>query len=309
MGIAANVLPALGVSGGSVVAVGGLLSFGAVALLFWMFGRAATERRRAQLRQGVELYPQISIDAQLQRGMELIGRHRLIQNLSVVAQSLAIAGRTGVTVRIGSDSDFVEIEPLDERIEPLPLDESAIDAALQGTTRQRTWWERWTPGWTRLETSRSSELRGFRRFLNYRGGPAFLLSLVLMIVWITLFYSAGGFGRLRFFAFYLVVMLASVAAASPSLRNMVHGSWFVVPGGVVRRRVGFLSGKVDLHLFDRRRCVLCVHNIRNTLQQVVIADAETSSKKQATRAEVAFLLRAWLSPLEPPPVEQLSDLQ
>ena len=39
------------------------------------------------------------------------------------------------------------------------------------------------------------------------------------------------------------------------------------------------------------------------------ADAEASERTIATNAEVSLLLRAWLSEVEPPPVERLSDLR
>jgi hypothetical protein len=44
-------------------------------------------------------------------------------------------------------------------------------------------------------------------------------------------------------------------------------------------------------------------------RQVFVTDGVESARKFATRDEVDLLLRAWLSPLPPPPVERLSDLE
>jgi hypothetical protein len=41
---------------------------------------------------------------------------------------------------------------------------------------------------------------------------------------------------------------------------------------------------------------------------VTAADANAYETTIATKKEVDFLLRAWLSPLAPPPAERLSDL-
>ena len=42
---------------------------------------------------------------------------------------------------------------------------------------------------------------------------------------------------------------------------------------------------------------------------VTVADAQTCSSAVGTRRELEFGLQAWLNPLPPPKLEQLSDLR
>ena len=84
--------------------------------------------------------------------------------------------------------------------------------------------------------------------------------------------------------------------------------WFIVPGGIVQRKAGWLQSRWKLHLFERRASALCVSHWWRKIWAVHVVDAQASARRMLTRTEAEFLLRAWLSPLPPPPLERLSDL-
>lgn len=102
-------------------------------------------------------------------------------------------------------------------------------------------------------------------------------------------------------AIFLVVPYGAMAWKSQQ--------WWVVPGGIAYRWSGLFDRKGRIHLFERRTSVLCIYEGWRHYWLVAVAESTTSVMKYATVKEVNFLLRAWLSPLRPPPVEMLVDLQ
>lgn len=84
--------------------------------------------------------------------------------------------------------------------------------------------------------------------------------------------------------------------------------WLVLPGGLLLRRPTDHGRNVKLHLFDRRRSILCVYPCRRATWHIAVADAEVSETTIITDRERRLLLAAWLSPVTPPPLEQLVDL-
>lgn len=87
-------------------------------------------------------------------------------------------------------------------------------------------------------------------------------------------------------------------------------AWFVVPGGVLLRRIR-LFGPTDLHCVDRRNSVLIAveHPLHAETWRVAIADPHVAHARSVTTRELDVLLRAWLSPLPPLPIEALTDLR
>lgn len=85
--------------------------------------------------------------------------------------------------------------------------------------------------------------------------------------------------------------------------------WFVVPGGLALRRASWLRRGWRLHLFDRRESVAILCRLRRRRWILAMADGRQSASVVGMCEELEFALRAWLSPLDPPPAERLSDLQ
>lgn len=84
--------------------------------------------------------------------------------------------------------------------------------------------------------------------------------------------------------------------------------WLLVPGGIVRRSAKSRGNEWKLHLFTRTQGFLLITESRRRNRQVCVADAQDSATATVTVAEAELLLRAWLSPLPPPTVDQLTDL-
>src|SRR5262249_39249925 len=83
--------------------------------------------------------------------------------------------------------------------------------------------------------------------------------------------------------------------------------WFAVPGGAVYRRARRRRGW-ELHVFRRNSSMLCFFPAMRRACGVSIADSTTQARTTITAREAELLLRAWLSPLEPPDEDKLSDL-
>jgi hypothetical protein len=82
----------------------------------------------------------------------------------------------------------------------------------------------------------------------------------------------------------------------------------VVPGGLLFRELARRSGTWNLHVFDRRKSVLIAHRGNFNRWTISVGDNDQRRQITVTQNEADLLLRAWLSPIPPPPVEQLSDL-
>ena len=83
----------------------------------------------------------------------------------------------------------------------------------------------------------------------------------------------------------------------------------MVPAGIVLRKGKWLKRRWALHLFDRRESILLMYKLYRRQWVLVVADREACESVMGTKQELEAVLRAWLSPLAPPTLEQLSDLR
>jgi hypothetical protein len=107
-------------------------------------------------------------------------------------------------------------------------------------------------------------------------------------------------------------MFIGLAAGAPIalLAVVVAGwrqeRWFVVPGAILVRRSSWWSQRSEISMLRREESVL-MHWLDANQLAIAAADGRISSTAATARmAELA--IRAWLSPLPPPPIERLSDL-
>lgn len=113
---------------------------------------------------------------------------------------------------------------------------------------------------------------------------------------------------------YLPAQLAICLSWVPALMlwNLLVArppQWLVVPGGLILRRVPWRGG-AKLYLLDRRTSLLIVvAGDPLLIPQITVADEHEVASRRVTSKELEVLLRAWFSPLEPPGVGTLSDLQ
>lgn len=82
--------------------------------------------------------------------------------------------------------------------------------------------------------------------------------------------------------------------------------WLAVPGGLLVRKSARREWK--LHLYTPGESLLCLMREETGAWNAIIADTVQCNDARMTGAEAHFLLRAWTSPIPPPPLERLSDL-
>lgn len=117
--------------------------------------------------------------------------------------------------------------------------------------------------------------------------------------------KAATSGQLSGFILPATVVLAVLAAAF--VLAPLWPVWLVVPGGVLVRRT-HLHRPTALRLFTGRACLLIAVATEDHWR-VAVADAHGAAARNLSQCELDTLLRAWLSPLPPPALETLSDLQ
>ena len=83
----------------------------------------------------------------------------------------------------------------------------------------------------------------------------------------------------------------------------------MVPGGLIIRKAGLLDRRWKVHLLEPANSILLVFQAGRRQWIACAATEDFFDRVVMTKREADFLLRAWLSPLSPPPVEKLTDLQ
>ena len=81
-----------------------------------------------------------------------------------------------------------------------------------------------------------------------------------------------------------------------------------MPGGLIVRATRPWRPAAHVHLYNRRDSALIVQQLFRDKWLLCVADGEASGRTALTKKEAEVTLRAWLSPLPPPPVERLTDL-
>jgi hypothetical protein len=220
-----------------------------------------------------------------------------------VTSALAADGVGNVVALMGKSRQLSR-SPIDVPFEPVPLDESApafrslsptCSAAREEAIARAqhpgpfelppTWRRRLRlgAGWLAIGIFAFNLLLSSIRAWKI-GKPTleqmWWLGFLVLMVW-----GVGGFGAWR-----------------------STDQWLLVPGGVIRRSAKSRSSQWNLHLFTRTQAILLITDSRRSNRQVCVADGQQSATASVTPAEAELLLRAWLSPLPPPRIEQLGDL-
>lgn len=219
----------------------------------------------------------------------------------LLAKSLYRDGHAGLSIRIARQRDLIPIEPLEVPIEPMLISEDDPNFAalvpeclLPSQPRKPT-------GPALRATTTEEESRWHRYFIQRKGWVWLSLN-----VFMCFFYGLHALRTRQLglaFPLWLALLIASLipafARGTPSF--VAHN--FIVPGGLLSRRGGRLT------LLRRSESVLIADSIWRTQWNVIIFNGQAKARLQITDRELAVLLRAWLSPLQPPDIEQLSDLR
>lgn len=220
-----------------------------------------------------------------------------------ICSALVGVGKTGVVFRSYLSAERPLVEPIDVPFEPVPLDQS--DAMFAGFEANTT-----SGGSFSVDGESPQTKTGFARRIEFFGGRWLVVLICAGVVIQGLVHWMQG--TLASPTFWMVLVLLLIAFLGiGGVGAWQHGKqWLLVPGGLaVRKTARKAKSKWDVRLYTRRSSVLFVRQTTKRQWLVCVAEDAASDHVMVTRSEVEMLLRAWLSPLTPPPIEQLSDLE
>ena len=223
-------------------------------------------------------------------------------------QALVESGRVGRTFRIAGDKHLRPIQPIDVYFEPRPLDETAdtfadfvaaIDSPPDAPASQSN----------EHPVARSERLAFSKLNVRVRKAGGWFGLILGSIFFLRQAMDWIRFGRVNpMLMLWLVVMIGwLLRLTGTSLRAPVQ--WFLVPGGIVSRALPRRAREWTVSLLDRRSSVLCVYRSTKHMWIATVASQAGYWFSPCTENEATLLLRAWLSPLPPPTLDKLSDLQ
>lgn len=271
----------------AVLGTWGVLT-GLVVIVNRRVRRVRLQRRvRAMLARIDQRRPHATLCAAVDavRGADMAYGFRLI------LETLLQTGRAGTTLRIAGPTERTPVEPIAYPFEAQPLNQSQATLIAHSNRPSEL------PAPPPLTTGL------LRRNLTLAGG--LVVGLMIGAAWLVLLVIAVKDRRITWELLLWSLMLAATFTL-PMFGNS-RRQWFSLPGALLERRAGWLQSRWKLHLFERRSSALCVIHLGRGVWMVFVADPQASARRMLTRTEAEFLLRAWLSPLPPPPLERLSD--
>lgn len=202
-----------------------------------------------------------------------------LRGMKLLTQRLQRGRRFGATICVGRLAR--PIRPIEVPFEPLSLPDAArlLDQAVAGD---------------RLGVaSAAGEARS-------AGISDALLALLWIVIFAALAWRRGRFSPL------IALPLVLFAARDPLEGVATNEDWLVVPGGVVLRKARGAKWRVRLQ--TRRDSILTIFQIRRGVWCGMLGYDGEVAVRACTPDEAGVLLGAWLSPLAPPPIEQMGDL-
>lgn len=203
--------------------------------------------------------------------------------------------------RAGHRGEFVQLihDPNPFFVEPLPV---SFEPVEPGVERRRVDELAFKDNPDGIEIAEK-----VRRHRQWPGLRVFVTSLLVALVFVIMFLSGvavllATIGKL-ISPLAVLAMLAAIPcyAIYRGLRNRRGPQWLAVPGGVV------LRDRKGVMLFDRRNSNLVLFPLPRFFCRIGVGHAEAQFATTLP-AEAAYMIsRAWLSPVEPPSVEQLAE--
>jgi hypothetical protein len=220
----------------------------------------------------------------------------------MVARVLAQRGAFGKVYRIAADAKMFPEPPAPINVPFEPIALSPLDPALKALRQGHE---------QPAETPKES---GLKRYLHSLGPSPWARALML-------FGLAGMIIGILMILYDLIVSLIMLRMPMVALSLLPWAAlilcgylwylwrprkWFIVPGAIVVGTSRWRTAHWNLNMFPREDSVLVywVHYNR-----IAIASRDGLSFSRAiNRMPAEMAIRAWLSPLEPPPLERFSDL-
>jgi hypothetical protein len=224
-----------------------------------------------------------------------------------VARTLAGEGQFQVTIRIAAREEMSRIAPIPMPFEPQPFDQIAEMESAEPQQRSAAPDADDDAQSSRGRATRPPVPRGIRRNLILKGG--WILVAILGLSWL-----ARALESLQHRTVTPQLMLMTIVMLAFLLVPVGHSwltgrQWLAVPAGIVLRKGKWLKRGWDLHLFDRRKAILLAYRLYRRQWALVVADQHACEGVIGTKQELEAVLRAWLCPLAPPTLAQLSDLR
>ncbi len=270
----------------------------AIAILVWT---QINDRAAIHLARKV---PAESPEAVLRAGLNATFTVAAASLIRHAVREAVTAGMGDITIRIADPQKRLPIRPIPVPFEPVTLDEA--DPAFHNLSSGLDASDDKSKGGPDSIQVRSPEQLWFASYLKHHGGVLGLVGALIVLV-------LGAFAMWKKpilgITFYTmsIIIASSLLRPRPGWRQ--RGRWLIVPSALVYRRLGRTGSRMDVRVIPRRNSVLCVSSAAPLVWKVRFAHATGSYEITCSEAEANMLLRAWLSPLPPPTLDKLSDLQ
>lgn len=280
-------------------------NIGVLMAVFILLTVAVTRWRRHDVIRQSRMLVTTGAKADIRHTLEAIGNYVAPSYAgpiaATVAKALVDCRRVGTTGRIRCTNTHLRIDPLTINFEPLLLEES--DGAFQA---MRSSIEMHNLTDQSLRHEQSEWVRKIKRSIRLHGGIWIVAMCVfnLLVATFEAFQQSRITWRLAWWGFITMLFFFNPVHSWLSTKQ-----WHLVPGGLLLRTARMFDTRSKLHIFDRRSASLILLELRRRNWVAGVADAKGDSAMTLTESEADMLLRAWLSPLQPPNVERLTDFQ
>lgn len=264
-------------------------------LLVVAWGSTARAARRA-----IREAPAEQIQAALAEHSPALPAEYLHGVLKHVARLLVDSGRLGRVLRIGPPKTLGPVEPLAVPFEPHVLD--SIDEESQSEPEERGGDQQATRERGYVSALRDS-FRPIRKWLSRYG--AWVNLLVWVIVGIAKSLRSG---QIDFVIYGLGMGCLVGAIVRFRQRGLRELQPLIVPGAFIVRDAGWRSRGWRVTMFEPHETVFLMCRFPGGQWELLLSSQTRMHYFKVTPAQAEAALRAWLSPLSPPALKQLSDL-
>lgn len=284
-----------------------LLAFLLSAIVALIVLLSRHDERRTKMEEIVSRYAESDHCAVVREFAQLWAWSGDRPTITLLPDMLAKRGLVGETLQVWWKAEPDPIEPLSTAFEVRILDEAdAGFCELADAVEARGEQANSSTESAQTPTTDQLTIRRILRNIRLKGGwfMVVLFSLFSLIGFWKAFRRGSMTWSTLYWPVFLMMIMFMPVRKSPSSETQ----WLLLPGGLLLRKPTNRGKAVKLHLFDRRRSMLCLYPSRRKTWCLSVADAEKSEVTTITDRERRLLLRAWLSPVAPPPLEQLVDL-
>lgn len=146
-----------------------------------------------------------------------------------------------------------------------------------------------------------------RNQATWGGRGGMITALAAMVLVVGLDFMQGS-GWSHFYWFWIALIVVGFLVPVRKLRHWGQ-DWYVAPGAVIVRRNRPFHKAVDVQVYDRRTSVLLATAFARSSWQLTVASGDHVAQTTVSPPEAAFVLRAFLSPLTPPDIDEPGDFR